>query len=67
MCVYFVQAIDHPHQIVKIGTSSDLELRYSGLRQESEYTLKLLGFMPGTRKEESQIHKAFEVYQPPLQ
>lgn len=53
--VYFIEAGD----LVKIGVTKDVTKRLASLQTGSPARLNMIGFIPGTDKEEKELHRKF--------
>ncbi len=55
--IYFI--LDVVDGLIKIGFTTNVKLRLQKLRSQTPNTLKLLGTIPGTRRDEARFHDRF--------
>ncbi len=55
--IYFI--LDVVDGLIKIGFTTNIRLRLRKLRSQTPNTLKLLGTIPGTRRDEARLHDRF--------
>lgn len=59
--VYFVQAVRAPKRI-KVGFSSNVDVRFASLRSACPYNIRMLGHIRGTRVTEAALHEFLRPY-----